>query len=560
MEMNVSKKDLDLNLVPKLCGADAELGNFLTGPSVPAGTSREASRALLREIEGIPPGDADAPRVAGVSAGWGLVRVRPASADGGAAFQRMMRGAYDKEPARNPQDWGRKYLPSNGGCVYIDLNHLELCIPEVRSAFDHAVYWHAMLRIAREAQQSANARLPEEYAIRVLVNNSDGKGNAYGSHLNFLIHRRAWENIFSRRVHYLLHLAAFQVSSVIFTGQGKVGVERGEEQVPFQLSQRADFFVRTTSEETTSNRGIVNSRNEPLCGDRWSPGWNGHHPARTLARLHSIFFDNTLGHIPCLLKVGTMQILLAMIEAEEVDAALLLEDPVAALARYSRDPSLRARARTVDGRSLTAIELQRLFHERAARFVEAGRCEGIVPRAPEIIAIWGETLDELAIGDMEILARRLDWALKLTLLRRAMDQRPDLDWGSPEIKHLDHLFSSLDPAEGLFWTADESGFTLRLASDEEIEACTKQPPADTRAFTRAMLLRSVDPSAIEEVGWDFIRFRSVDASRWISRRTFEMDDPLAFGATSAAPVLAQNGSLSEMLDALEAIREERSSS
>ncbi len=552
--------DEPIEPIVKLCGIDAEVGNFLTGPGVPAGTSREASRALLREFEGIPPSDReDAPR-GGALPRHGFARGRAFPPVAGSGPVRIFRGSYDNESPRNPQDWGRKYLPSNGGCVYIDLNHLELCIPEVRSAFDHLAYWHGMLRIARSALNLANAQMPPEYAIRVLVNNSDGRGSAYGSHLSFLLHRRAYENIFSRRVHYLLYLASFQVSSVIYTGQGKVGSERGGDPVRFQLSQRADFFVRTVSEETTSNRGIVNSRNEPLCGDRFAPGWNGHHPARTLARLHVIFFDNTLSHIPCLLKVGTMQILLAMIEAGEVDCELLLEDPVAALERYSRDPELRARARTVSGRSLTAIELQRLFHERAKRFVDAGRCDGIVPRADEIVSIWGETLDDLERGDIERLSRRLDWALKLTFLERAMARHPELDWTSPGLKHVDHLYSSLALEEGLFWTAERSGFTHRLVGDETIAACVSEPPRDTRAFTRAMLLRSVDPAAIEEVAWDFIRFRSVDSGRWVSRRTFEMDDPLAFGAEKAAPVLTQEGSLSEMLDALDAIREERSPS
>ena len=39
------------------------------------------------------------------------------------------------------------------------------------------------LRIARDALHRANARLPGGQKIQVLVNNSDGQGNSYGSHL-----------------------------------------------------------------------------------------------------------------------------------------------------------------------------------------------------------------------------------------------------------------------------------------------------------------------------------------------------------------------------------------
>ena len=38
---------------------------------------------------------------------------------------------------------------------------------------------------------------------------------------------------------------------------------------------------------------------------------------------YCIFFDNTLCHVATLLKIGLMQIVLAMIEAERVDAHVL---------------------------------------------------------------------------------------------------------------------------------------------------------------------------------------------------------------------------------------------
>lgn len=65
-----------------------------------------------------------------------------------------------------------------GGCVYIDLQHLEVCLPEVRGAHDFVAAWHAMLRIGREAMEAANARLPEGCRIEVPVNNSDGLGSS----------------------------------------------------------------------------------------------------------------------------------------------------------------------------------------------------------------------------------------------------------------------------------------------------------------------------------------------------------------------------------------------
>ena len=40
--------------LPKVCGADIELGNFILGLDRYGGTGYHASRALLREIRGLP--------------------------------------------------------------------------------------------------------------------------------------------------------------------------------------------------------------------------------------------------------------------------------------------------------------------------------------------------------------------------------------------------------------------------------------------------------------------------------------------------------------------------
>jgi proteasome accessory factor A len=242
----------------------------------------------------------------------------------------------------NPQDVGRKYLASNGGCVYIDLDHLELCLPEVLSAREHAAAWHAMLRIARAAQVSANEAIPPGERIQVLVNSSDGLGHSYGAHLDILVSRAAYEEVFDRRMQYLLWLASYMTSSIVFTGQGKVGSENGAPRAPFQISQRADFFECLVGPQTTYHRPIVNSRDEALVGP-WSWSAGGVAPLeRLLARMHVIFYDATLAYASSLLKIGVLQIILAMIEAErEPDTGLILEDPLEALGAWSRDPDLR---------------------------------------------------------------------------------------------------------------------------------------------------------------------------------------------------------------------------
>ncbi len=493
--------------LPKLCGADIELGNFVLGLERLDGTGREASRALLGEIA--------------------------------APYTERDGGGPRRSAGYDPQDWGRKYLSSNGGCFYIDLDHLECCLPEVVSAYDHVAAWHAMLRIARRAQEAATARLPAGQTIHVLVNNSDGHGHSYGSHLNFLITRRAWDNLFERKLHHLLYLAAFQVSSIVITGQGKVGAENGAPAVAYQLAQRADFFETLTGLQTTSRRPIVNSRDEALCG-----AW------RRTARLHCIFFDNTLCHGSSLLKVGTMQMMLALLEAERINPDLLLDDPVAAVVQWSHDPTLRARARLASGKQLTAVELQLRFLEEAQRFAARGGFDGIVPRVGDLLALWQDTLLKLRAGDLPALVGRLDWVLKQHILQRALQQRPGLTWDAPEIKHLDHLYGSLDPAEGLYWAYEQADAVERLVPEARIAHFVHQPPEDTRAWTRAMLLRIAGTEGVHDVDWDRMRFRKAGRGYWPTLRTLTLDDPLGFTKAATDGVIQAATTVDDVLDAL----------
>jgi Pup amidohydrolase len=532
--------------VVKLCGADIELGNFILGLDERGGTDYEASRLLLGEIDGLPRSQ----RYRAAECDCQACRDRRKAQNGGGYFKRDGPGGII-----NPQDWGRKYLPANGGCIYIDLNHLELCLPEVLSAFDHVACWHAMLRIARGALEAANEKLPRGINVQALANNSDGNGNSYGSHLDFLITRRAWDNIFRRKVQQMLYLAAFQTSSIVFTGQGKVGSENGAPAVAYQLSQRADFFETLMSIQTTHNRPIVNSRDEPLCGrhsrvsDEATSG---------LARLHVIFFDNTLSHVASLLKVGVMQIVLSMIEADRINPRLLLDDPLDAVQRWSHDPGLKARARMADSRQLTAVEVQLLFLEEAKRFAARGGLEAVVPRADDILSLWEDTLLKLEEGDFASLACRLDWVLKLSILQRVLEQKSDLGWESPQIKHLDHVYSSLDATEGLYWAYEKSGFVEQVVSQERIEQFMHNPPEQTRAWARAMLLRVAGPELIDDVNWDFIKFKFRDRGFFSTYRTLDMANPLRFTRAATEPLFNQVETLEEALDALSAMEGEDS--
>jgi proteasome accessory factor A len=502
--------------LPKLCGADIELANFILGAIDTRhgrGTGANAARALLREIDGVPAGSFFAsssrwPSTWGdgnVSYGYGGASYGYGGSSyghGGSSHRHGSSLQWIDRDSVNPQDIGRKFLATNGGCAYIDLAHLELCIPEVLSAYDHAACWHAMIRLAQRALSDANAHLPAGFTIKLLANNSDGKGHSYGSHINILLTRRCWDNIFKRRPHHALFLASYLASAIVFTGTGKVGSENERPHTGFQLSQRADFLTSFLADRTTYDRPLLNSRDES-------------HAENRMARLHLIALDSTLAPGACVLKVGVTQLVLALLEQERIAPLFFLEDPIGALHAWSRDPDLRTTAEMVDGGRHTALDVQWQFLERVRRLVDEGCVEGLVPRARDIVDLWEDTLSRLG-NDPDSLAGRLDWVLKRRILRQAREQH-GLDWDAPGIAVLDQVYHSLDPEEGLFWAYDRQGVVEHLFGDDAVDRFLTEPPDDTRAYARAHLLRRGDTDAVE---WNRVRLDD--------GRTVDMDDPLRF--------------------------------
>lgn len=528
----MSKEDC----VAKLIGGDVELANFILGQSDIAGKSdREASRLLLAEVDGMPGHHTNG----NGSQGVGSVIV---DSDDYNYWGATAQSGYSS------QDWGRKYLPANGGCIYIDLNHLELATPEVLSARDHQAVWTAMLRIAREAQVTVNAELPPERRVVVLANNSDRQGNSYGAHQSFLMSRTAWDNMIRQRmIPTLFYLMAYQVSSIVFTGQGKAGSENGQPYVPFQISQRADFMETLIGEQTTYHRPLINTRDEPLCGPagrlQGTPP-----PGDRYARLHVIFYDANLAPVATFLKVGVMQLILTMIEAGAVDDSLILESPLVALHEWSRDPDLTTVNPLMSGENVTAVDLQCRFLEQAQEFDARHGFAEFVPDATQILELWGDTLMKLQARDFPSLRGRLDWIMKRSVLQQSIDAHPDWEWDSPELTYLDQIYSSIDPADSLFLALDAEGLIESLATETEIAGFVTEPPENTRAWTRAMLLRAAGRNRVAAADWDRIELKSPNGHS--QRIHIPLPDPLGATKSDAQQAFSKAPNLSLLLKEL----------
>lgn len=541
----------DTERVVKLCGQDAELVNSCVGISYAAGGNAIAAHAVLAEVDGLPraPAAPLCPDRAAPAQDWGEeddaygYDYEPCSSPVYGGYRGSAAGATSAI-SYNPQDVGRRYLPANGGCIYIDLNHVELAQPESRDAFTAAACWHAMLRTTRDALLLANANRPEESPVEVVVGNTDFQGHSCGSHVNVLVSGACWDSLYRRRLLPLLYYSSFKASAMVIAGLGKVGSENRMPWSPYQIHQRADFLETLVGVQTTYNRPLNNTRSEPLCGGL---SHRQYHPRPgAFARVHEIAYDHNLAHTACALKFGTLQLVLGLIEANEITSNFQLEDPLEAVYLFSHDPDLNARAPLCDGRRLTAVELQRCYFEEAARFAAAGGFDGVAPRAADVLALWDETLTLLERRDWPALAARLDWVRKRMILQSVLDRHPELDWTSPQLMAVDHLYSNLDETKGLYWAYERAGGMVRLFDEATVDYLACQPPADTRAWTRAMLLRRLDPAEVRDVDWDSIRV-ATHAGR---RCRVPLDDPLGHTRADTEALFAGADSIDALLDGL----------
>ena len=86
--------------------------------------------------------------------------------------------------------------------------------------------------------------------------------------------------------------------------------------------------------------------------------------------------------------------------------------------------------------------------------------------------------------------------------------------------------------------------------EEQIEHLIHQPPDDTRAWARAMLLRLAGPDRVDAVDWDSITCRIRGPHGCRAYRRVGLTDPLAFTRADTERHFRSGGSLAEILNAL----------
>ena len=376
---------------------------------------------------------------------------------------------------RRVVSWGRSsnVFLRNGARLYLDVgSHPEYATPECDVIPELVTHDKAGERILEGLLVDAERRLQEEGIagdVYLFKNNTDSAGNSYGCHENYLVGRHGE---FSRLADTLI---PFLVSRQIICGAGKVlQTPRG---AVYCVSQRAEHIWEGVSSATTRSRPIINTRDEP------------HADAERYRRLHVIVGDSNMSETTTMLKVGTTDLVLRMLEHGTVLRDMTLENPIRAIREISHDPTGRKTVRLANGRELSALQIQTEFLERARDFAERRGLladpDGIHAR---VIDLWTRSVTAVDTGDLSLVEREIDWVIKLRLLERYMAKH-DLPLSSPRIAQMDLAYHDITRTRGLYYLLEKRGAVARVSHDLAIFQAKSVPPQTTRAKLRGEFIK-----------------------------------------------------------------------
>lgn len=369
---------------------------------------------------------------------------------------------------------------ANGARFYNDHNHPEYCTDACLSLHDLVAQDKAGERVVLRAQQARNAAVGNEAHVRLVKNNSDYHGRSYGCHENYLVSRTVPLN-------YLISACIpFFVTRQIYAGAGKAAYETATSRTGgFQISQRADFFETEVGINTTTQRPLFNTRDEP------------HANPQKYRRLHVIIGDANCSEFATALRVGATALMLDLLEEQAVPR-LQLRRPVQALKTVSRDLDLQQPLELTDGSTMRAIDIQRQYWEAAQRYGERD------DETNWLLDEWGAVLDLLETN-LTRLRDRLDWVAKLALFAQ-VSGHDSIDWEDPAVVRLDLAYHMVDPGVSLYHMLTRAGRMQRIVTDAAIDRAETTAPAGTRATVRAACLAKFAPH-ITEMEWGSVTFQ-----------------------------------------------------
>ena len=337
----------------------------------------------------------------------------------------------------------------------------------------------------------------------------DSRGNSYGAHENYLISRELALKSFGQQ------LLPFLITRQLICGAGKIAGDK------FVISQRADQVWEGVSSATTRTRPIINTRDEP------------HGDSHRFRRMHVIVGDSNMSEPTFALKVGSMLLVIEMLEAGFDLPDMELVDPIAHIRDIAADPTGTTELTLAAGGTVTALEVQQRTLEAAKRWLKQRPDEGTPnEEMARVVDLWSRVLDAIATQDFSGVDTEIDWVIKRKLLTQFKD-RLGCGWDHPKLAQIDLTYHDINPQRGLFYLLERKGLAARWIEDTDIEEAVANPPATTRAAIRGEFLTAVRERGLaHNVDWVHLKVNRPEP------RTVELQDPFANADDAAADLIS----------------------
>lgn len=421
------------------------------------------------------------------------------------------------------EDTPEFWLGRIGGKFYDDSGHIEYSSPECSGAREVALYGSvgdmmlaqvaAILRVHRmfnlKSSRFGNLFLTKNNSDFVRTTSpgrinlyGDRSVNFYGSHENYLILGKYFGGPMAEEELFVRKFAPFLASRAIIHGSGGfwwTPVKHWH----YVLSPRAGIIEQLSGNLSRSARPLVQVR--------------GSYGLSRMERLHLICADSNMSEWSTFLKFGATHLILRVME--EIRKKVVwpeLDNAVLALQDFSSDLSLKHKVGVGGGKYFTAIELQKFYLNLVLRL-------RLSEEEKEIVRYWTEILRKLEDG-WENVSQELDWAIKLSFLRRSMRKKA-YDFQDERARVIDVLYSDISD-QGIFNRLKKSGAVNPFYSEEEIRRACISPPPRTRARLRSKYILAFLDSVPEtheansyfDVSWDVLHFSP----------EFNLSDPFKF--------------------------------
>ena len=365
-------------------------------------------------------------------------------------------------------------------------------------------------RLAEQAEESL-AKEGITGKVYLFRNNVDSVGNSYGCHENYLISR-------STSLKKLgVALLPFMVTRQLLCGAGMVnkplpGSLYDGEPVSYTFAQRADHVWEGVSSATTRSRPIINTRDEP------------HADSNAFRRMHVIVGDSNMSECTTALKVGSTHLVLEMLEANWPLPDLEVANEIKSIRAVSRDLSGKAGVLLRDGRTLTALEIQRIYCDAATEYLaqRADNAEGTSNAdMARVIDLWQRVIAALDTGDLSGIDTEIDWAIKKKLLDGFM-RRGGFGLDHPRIAQLDLSYHDIRPGRGLFPVLEAKGLAKRWVDPVTVAEAENIAPSTTRAALRGQFLKAArEAKADITVDWTHLKINRPEPRMVVCENPFE---------------------------------------